>query len=122
MQCGRPGFDSWVGMIPWRREWLPTPVFWPGEFHGPYSPWDCKELDRTERLSLLLSKHEHFIYYLYIAHTYIFTVQKTTCKILGKFVLVYEKYHGYFDRDHIKYVDFFEYYGHFNINSSNPGA
>ena len=24
----------WVGKIPWRREWLPTPVFLPGEFHG----------------------------------------------------------------------------------------
>ena len=28
-----------------------TPVFWPGEFHGLYSPWDHKELDTTERLS-----------------------------------------------------------------------
>ena len=26
----------WVGKIPWRREQLPTPVFWPGEFHGLY--------------------------------------------------------------------------------------
>ena len=34
LQCGRPGFDPWVGKIPWRREQLPTPVFWPGEFHG----------------------------------------------------------------------------------------
>ena len=34
LQCGRPGFDPWVGKIPWRRERLPTPVFWPGEFHG----------------------------------------------------------------------------------------
>ena len=25
------------GKIPWRRERLPTPVFWPGEFHGLYS-------------------------------------------------------------------------------------
>ena len=33
----RPGFDSWVGKIPWRRERLPTPVFWPGEFYGLYS-------------------------------------------------------------------------------------
>ena len=33
-QCGRPRFDPWVGKIPWRRERLPTPVFWPGEFHG----------------------------------------------------------------------------------------
>ena len=31
---------------------LPTPVFWPGEFHGLYSPWSHKESDRTERLSL----------------------------------------------------------------------
>ena len=31
--------DSWVGKIPWRRERLPSPVFWPGEFHGMYSPW-----------------------------------------------------------------------------------
>ena len=27
-------FDPWVGKIPWRREWLPTPVFLPEEFHG----------------------------------------------------------------------------------------
>ena len=26
------GFDPWVGKIPWRRERLPIPVFWPGEF------------------------------------------------------------------------------------------
>ena len=32
-----PGLDPWVGKIPWRRERLPTPVFWPGEFHGLYS-------------------------------------------------------------------------------------
>ena len=49
--------DSWVGKIPWRREWLPTPVFLLGEFHGQrslagYSPWCCKELDTTERLSM----------------------------------------------------------------------
>ena len=46
-QCGRPGFDPWVGKIPRRRERLPTPVFWPGEFHGLYSSRGCKELDMT---------------------------------------------------------------------------
>ena len=30
----RPGFDSWVGKISWRRKWQPTPVFLPGESHG----------------------------------------------------------------------------------------
>ena len=44
----------WVGRIPWRREWLPTPVFWPGEFHGLYSPWVRKESDKTEHLSVSL--------------------------------------------------------------------
>jgi len=40
--------DSWVGKIARRRERLPTPVFWPGEFHGLYSPWGRKESDTTE--------------------------------------------------------------------------
>ena len=34
----RPEFDPWVGKIPWRREWLSTPVYLPGEFHGQRSP------------------------------------------------------------------------------------
>ena len=34
LQCRKPRLDPWVGKIPWRRERLPTPVFWPGEFHG----------------------------------------------------------------------------------------
>ena len=34
LQRRRPGFDPWVGKIPWRREWLPTLVFLPREFHG----------------------------------------------------------------------------------------
>ena len=47
-----PGFDPWVGKIPWRRERLLTPVLWPGEFHGLYSPWGHKESDMTEQPSL----------------------------------------------------------------------
>jgi len=38
--------------IPWRRERLSTPVFWPGEFHGLYSPWAHKKLEVTEPISL----------------------------------------------------------------------
>ena len=36
LQCGRSGFDPWVGKIPWRRKRLFTPVFWPGEVHRLY--------------------------------------------------------------------------------------
>ena len=50
--------ETWVqplgGKTPWRKEWLPTLAFLPGEFHGLYSPWGGKELDTTERLSLSL--------------------------------------------------------------------
>ena len=41
-----------LGRFPWRREQQPTPVFWPGEFHGLYNPWGHKESDMTEELSL----------------------------------------------------------------------
>ena len=30
----RPKFDPWVGKIPWKRAWQPTPVFLLGESHG----------------------------------------------------------------------------------------
>ena len=33
-KCRRPGFNSWVGKIPWRRKWQPTPVLLLGKFHG----------------------------------------------------------------------------------------
>ena len=39
----------------WRRKRLPTPVFWPGEFHGLCSRWGCKESDMTKQLLLSLS-------------------------------------------------------------------
>jgi len=54
-ECGRCRFHPWVGKIPWRREWQPTPIFLLGEFHGQwslagYSSRDDKEPDMTERL------------------------------------------------------------------------
>ena len=57
LQCRRPRFDPWVWKMPWRRQWQPTPVFLPGEFHGErslvgYSSWGCKESDTTEQLTL----------------------------------------------------------------------
>ena len=49
-QCRRNktrGFNPWGGKMPWRREWLPTPVLLLGESHGQrslkgYSPWGHK--------------------------------------------------------------------------------
>ena len=61
LQCKRPPC-YWVRKILWRREWQPTPVFLPGEFHGQrslvgYSPWGCKELDTTEPLTLFICQN-----------------------------------------------------------------
>ena len=52
----RHRFNPWVGKIPWRRKWQPTPVFLPGKSHGQrslggYNPQGHKELDVPERLS-----------------------------------------------------------------------
>ena len=47
LQCKRPRFDAWVRKIPWRREWLPTPVI----LLVDYSPWGHKESDVTEQLN-----------------------------------------------------------------------
>ena len=52
MEETRVRFPEW-GRFSWRREWLPTPVFLPGGFHGQRSlvgpgPLGNKELDMTE--------------------------------------------------------------------------
>ena len=61
--AGDPSSIPGSGRFPWRREWLPTPGFLPGEFHGQrslvgYSPWGHKESDTTEPLSHF-QKHTH---------------------------------------------------------------
>ena len=48
--------QPWVGKVPWRREWLPTPVFLPGESHGQrslagYRSWGRRESEMTEPLT-----------------------------------------------------------------------
>ena len=49
LQCGRPGFNLWVVMIPWRREWQSTPISflenpmdrgtWQDAVHGVTKSW-----------------------------------------------------------------------------------
>ena len=60
---GDPASTPESGGFLWRREWLPTLVFLPGEFHGQrgligYSPWGRKESDATEKLHFHF--HSHF--------------------------------------------------------------
>ena len=60
LQCGRHGFDSCVGKIPWKRAWQSPLVLLPGESQGQrsltgYNPWICKESDMTEQLRTIQS-------------------------------------------------------------------
>ena len=80
-QYGRPGFYPWLGKISWRREWLPTPVFWPGEFHGLCSPWGHKESDMTEWLSLVFPVKGQT--QIQLSFNFFFWQQSTSCKKYG---------------------------------------
>ena len=58
----RHRFNPWVGKMPWRRAWQPTPVFLPGESCGQkslvgYSLWGHKESERTEITLQECSEH-----------------------------------------------------------------
>ena len=61
----RYGFDPWVGKIPWRRAWQPTPALLPGEFHGrrslaDYRLWGHKGSDTTKQLITALLSSVQF--------------------------------------------------------------
>ena len=63
LQRGRPALDPWVGKVPWRRPWHPTPVSLPRESHGQrslagYSPRGHKGRDMPEGLTLSLFQKE----------------------------------------------------------------
>ena len=54
LQWRRPWFESWAGKIPWRRERLPTPVFWPG------NSMDCTVCGVAKSWTWLSDFHFHF--------------------------------------------------------------
>ena len=64
LQRKRPGFGPWVRKILWKREWLPTPVFWPGEVHGQkslagYSSCGRKQADTTDTFTFHSPEYSH---------------------------------------------------------------
>ena len=86
LQRKRPGFNTWLGQIAWRREWQPAPVSLPGNFHGQrsmvgYSPWVHKESNMTEWLKLSLSL-ERLIPYLVSGYVSMISFAKCVCHSL----------------------------------------
>ena len=97
----RCGFDSWVGEIPWRRKWQPTPVILPGKSYGQrklagYSPWDRKKvgpnLATTQQQKFTRCKMTHFNH------------SKRYNSILRSFTMLFNHYWYLFSRnfDHPK--------------------
>ena len=67
-------------LIPWRRNWQPTPIFLPGEFYGQrslagYSSWDCKELDTTEQLTFSFHARPQGLCFIYVNFNFYKTLQ-----------------------------------------------
>ena len=65
-QYRRGRFNPWVGKIPWRSKWQPTPVFLPGKSHGQksllgHSPWGHKESDMIEKPTLMISFNLNYL-------------------------------------------------------------
>ena len=98
-QCRRCGFDPWVGKIPWRRKWQPTPIFLPGKFHGQeslegYSPWGHKRFGHNKTIIIcvfLINKNFIWInqFHSYYQRSFIFSIILSFCKAfcLPKFYL-----------------------------------
>ena len=65
LKCRRPGFDPWVGKIPWKRKWQPTPVILPGKSHG------CRSLTGTVHglTELYTTEWLHFPFHFFMALT-----------------------------------------------------
>ena len=64
LKCRRPGFNPWVGKIPWKRKWQPTSVLLPGELHGKSGlagscPWGHKGSDTTDQLTHTQTYKDH---------------------------------------------------------------
>ena len=83
-RCQRCGFDPWVGKIPWRRKWQPTPVFLSGESCGQRSLEGytvhgvAKSQTRLQWLSMLV-----YIYTTLCAYKYIYRILLSHKKYLN---------------------------------------
>ena len=91
--------DFRIGKISWRKEWLPSPVSLHEEFHGQRSlvgcsPWDGKESDMTEWITLALAlglnhRYLRFFFFTSIIYLikYVIYIIKTRANVYWAFLL-----------------------------------
>ena len=75
LECGRPGFNPWVGKMPWRRKWQPTPVFLPGKI-----PW-TEEPGRRQSMGSQRVTHDWMTSLYTVKGFGIVTAQVTTISL-----------------------------------------
>ena len=85
LQCRRPGFNPWIRKTPWRREWLPTPVFLPGGSQR--IPW-TEEPGGLQSLGSQRVGHDEQLHY----HHIVFKKQCTSFTVHCKNSFVIKKY------------------------------
>ena len=61
-------FSSWAGKIHRRRDRLPTPVFWPGEFHGPYIYIESMKSQRVRHDSATFTYYSCFVIFTHVGN------------------------------------------------------
>ena len=95
LQCRRPGFNPWVGKVPWRREWPPTQIFLPGEFHGQRSlvgyracianrhDWATITFTFIHSAKFIFFKKPDILYPTWLFHFYLSFPQLLSSRVLG---------------------------------------
>ena len=102
----RHRFNPWVGKIPWRRKWQPTPLFLPGEFHGQRSlvhgvakSWTWLSMHthtfRVDQVSRDFWSRESFSYRIIRAPHYKYHLQSSSRWVTSKKHLGYFVFHYY---------------------------
>ena len=80
-RCKRLEFDPWVGKIPWRRAWQPTPLFLSVKSRGQRSPVACSSWDHRVRHEWATGHtahthvHTHKYIYIYVYILYLMLIQ-----------------------------------------------
>ena len=77
LQCRKPGFDPWVGKIPWRRARKPTPVFLSGQYPWPEELGGLQSMglqrvryNWVTKYSTLLEQDQIYIVIFYLLHIF----------------------------------------------------
>ena len=78
LQCGRSGFNPWVGRIPWKKAWQPTPVFLPEE-----SPWTKKPGGLQSMLSQSWTRLSDWYFYTFIFRFVIAFLPRSNCHLIS---------------------------------------